>query len=132
MKPEKSAIQETPTLCRGFTIIFSLVVMGAALAGISVVAYSWVQTKDVWVAFGTLGTVIFAIVIAILSALFLTMFLALCGTLKRRRSHIILAVVLMTFWALFFLIVGISSLVVIPYYFDETSDAKCTSLSSFQ
>ena len=34
MKPGKSALKETPTICRGFAIIFYIVVMLTALAGI--------------------------------------------------------------------------------------------------
>lgn len=112
--------------------------MMAALAGIgrtsfinSVVSYSWIRTKDVWEAFGTLGTVVFAVVITILSVLFLTMCMGLCGTIKRTRCCIVFAVVLMTLWGLFFIGVGVASLIAIPHYFDKTSDSKCLSLKPF-
>jgi len=131
MKPGKSALKETPTICRGFAIIFYIVVMLTALAGIGIVSYSWLKTKDIWQAFGTLGTVVFAVVISMLSVLFLTTVMGICGSSKRNRCCLVFAVIMMTFWALFFLAVGVSSLIVIPKYFDQNKDSQCISLSPF-
>lgn len=97
----------------------------------SVVSYSWLKTKDIWQAFGTLGTVVFAVVISMLSVLFLTTVMGICGSSKRNRCCLVFAVIMMTFWALFFLAVGVSSLIVIPKYFDQNKDSQCQSLSPF-
>jgi hypothetical protein len=94
----------------------------------SVVSYSWLKTKDIWQAFGTLGTVVFAVVISMLSVLFLTTVMGICGSSKRNRCCLVYAVIMMTFWALFFLAVGVSSLIVIPKYFDQNKDSQCQSL----
>ena len=59
------------------------------------------------------------------------MLMALCGTIRRDRCCIIFSVVLMVFWALFFIGIGVATLVAIPKFFDANDNSKCTSLDPF-